>query len=256
MMLLKILFVVGVPVDAFRMQGPKVSPKCEEEWMSIQMGGEERFADIMACEEKNQVDKKVIAHLQNGDKSDAISVMEESFQKCAKMSKECAKEIAPVVIQDIQSSGAAVSETCRQAMAKVLDDEKKMKEVDLCDTKGKYKEKVQAAMSKDDLDSAVDIAETSLEKCWGLSEKCAAQVAPVVVQEVETAPPEKRPQPESGKRKSWQSKGTIRILLANGSKNLSLIKAVLDRRNVFQKTNHSSFLQKNEKKVRLDSSLI
>lgn len=255
-MLLKILFVVVVTVDASRREGPKVSPKCEEEWMSIQMGDEERFKEIMACEEKTQVDEKVIEHLQNGDKSDAISVMEESFVECAEMSKECAKEIAPVVIHDIESSGAAVSESCKEEMAKVIDDKEKMKEVDSCDNQGKYKEKVEAAMSKGDHDSAVDAAETSLEKCWGLSEKCAAQIAPLAVQEVETAPPERRAQPteKPGKRKSWQSK--VRILLANNPKNLSLIKAVLDRRHVFQKTNHTSFLQKNGKKVRLDSSLI
>lgn len=253
-MLVQIFFAVVVTAAPSRKPDPTVSPKCEEEFMKIQTEGD--FAEIQACEEKNKYHAKVISHLQNDAKSDAISIMEEQFQECAKMSKKCAEEIAPVLVQEIQLSGEAVTKSCEQATAKVRNDKEKMKEVESC--QGKYVKQVQAALSKDHLNSAMDAMETSLKKCWGLSEKCAAQMAPIAMFEVD-------PPPQEGEKKYLGRDGRpLKIqpggrpmgffdvtrqsatLTGNNSEKLSLIEAALNRRNVLQKTNatHLSYKRK------------
>lgn len=273
MMLLKMIVVVVGTAAASRRQGPTISAKCEEEFMKASPETEEEFLAIQECEQKNGYDIKVIAHLQDGDKKAAISAMEQSFQKCAKISEECSKEIAPMIITDLQMSGEAVSEECNQAMAEVQSDKEKMKEVEACEKKGEYLKKVQAALEKDDLDSAMDTAENSLEKCWGLSEKCAAQIAPVAVGQ---APPPAEQKEVNGRPRNIQPGGRPivtdqdrrvdyplllaktfeKLSLIRFSKKFSLIDAALDRRKSLPTSNRTSFLQKFVKMVHLDSSLI
>jgi len=189
MMSLNVFLILVVSASASRVkQGPgapgaaQISPKCKEEVKSIQT--KEKAEAVSACEEKAGYPQKAIAHLQNGDASSAISTIEESFQTCAKFSETCAKELAPVVIQQLQFSGAAVSGTCKASVHKIQKDEKKMKEVATCEQQGKVVEKVLMALNKNDLKSAVGEAQTGLEKCMGLEEKCASQLAPVVVNQV------------------------------------------------------------------------
>jgi len=186
MMSLKVFLILVVSASASRSKqsppGATVSPKCKEEVKGIQT--KEKAAAVAACEEKAQYPQKAVAHLQDGDAPAAISTIEESFQTCAKFSETCAKELAPVVVQQLQFSGAAVSQTCRQSVKKVQTDEKKMKEVATCEKDGKVVEKVLVALNKNDIKSAVGAAQGGLEKCMGLEEKCAVQLAPVVVNQV------------------------------------------------------------------------
>lgn len=186
MMSLNVFLILVISASASRTKQPPgatgISPKCKEEVKGIQT--KEKAAAVTACEEKAKYPQKAIAHLQNGDTSAAISTIEESFQTCAKFSETCAKELAPVVIQQLQFSGAAVSQTCKDSVHKIQSDEKKMKEVATCEQQGKVVEKVLMALNKNDLKSAVGAAETGLEKCMDLSEKCASQLAPVVVNQV------------------------------------------------------------------------
>merc|ERR1719375_950455 len=63
-------------------------------------------------------------------------------------------------------------------------DEKKAKAMQECDKKEKLSEKLLAALKKGDLNGAVSAAETGLEKCMSMSETCAFQIAPAVVNSV------------------------------------------------------------------------
>jgi len=180
-MVFRVFFVLAITATASG-QAPGVSPKCKEELKSIQT--KEKAQAVRACEEKAKYPQQAIAHLQNGDRSAAISTIKESFQSCAKFSETCAKEIAPQVIQQIEFSGKAVSKNCQESVAVVLNDAKKMKEVTECEKQNKVVENILVGLNGNDLKSALDVAETSLEKCSGLSEKCASQLAPVVVNQV------------------------------------------------------------------------
>lgn len=261
-MLLGILFAVVVSAAHSRKQAPEFSEKCQEEFMSMQT--EERYVAITECEKQNGYDKDVIAHLRKGDRSAAISVMEESFQECGKLSKECAEQIAPVIVEEIQLSGEAVSETCQQAWAKVMEDESKMKEVAACEKQGKYAAKVEAALSKDDLDSAMDAAETSLKECWGLSEECAIQIAPVAVGQVgmsSDSPPATDDEPATDNQPSGQPAGNIqpggRRPVTERERRIfgGFLGVFLDRAHIVQKANHRFMRRKDEKKIHLDSFL-
>jgi len=159
-----------------------VSAKCKEEVKGIQ--NKEKAAAVGACEKKAKYAQQAVAHLQSGDRSAAISTIEESFQTCAKFSESCAKELAPRVIQQLEFSGAAVSSECKQTVAKIQRDQKKMKEVATCEAQNKVVENVLVALNNDDLKAALGAAETGLEKCSHLSEQCARQIAPVIVNQV------------------------------------------------------------------------
>jgi len=235
MMVYRIFFILAVTATASRLrtrQGPSVSPKCKEEVKSIQT--KEKAAAVGACEEKAQYPQKAIAHLQKGDRVSAIKTIEESFQTCAKFSESCAKELAPQVIQQIEFSGAAVSPQCKQSVAKVQKDQNKMKEVMKCEKDVKVVEKVLVSLNKDDLKSAVDAAHTGLEKCMGLSDQCADQLAPVVVnQVVMRALMEAQKQqggPEEVPMTTVFARASATVLASKPADKLSLIGAALDQR--------------------------
>lgn len=223
-----------------------VSPKCKEEIKGIQT--KEKAAAVSACEEKAKYPQQAIAHLQNGDPPAAIATIEESFQTCAKFSKTCAKELAPVVVQQLQFSGAAVSPTCRESVKKVQTDKEKMKEVASCEQKGKVVEKVLVALNKNDLHAAVDVAEGGLEKCMGLSEKCASQLAPVVVNQVVMRALMQQQQTEKDgiPQTTVFARATSTVLAQSSPDNLSLVGTALDQRvhTAIPKKQGMSFLQK------------
>eukprot|EP00746_Dinoflagellata_sp_MGD_P165542 gnl/MRDRNA2_/MRDRNA2_94871_c0_seq1.p1 gnl/MRDRNA2_/MRDRNA2_94871_c0~~gnl/MRDRNA2_/MRDRNA2_94871_c0_seq1.p1 ORF type:complete len:274 (-),score=83.35 gnl/MRDRNA2_/MRDRNA2_94871_c0_seq1:61-882(-) len=256
MMSLNVFFILVISASASRSKqspgapGATISPKCKEEVKGIQT--KEKAAAVATCEEKAQYPQKAVAHLQNGDPTAAIATIEESFQTCAKFSETCAKELAPVVVQQLQFSGAAVSQTCRQSVKKVQADKKKMKEVATCEQQGKVVENVLVALNKNDIKSAVGAAQTGLEKCMGLSEKCAVQLAPVVVNQVVM-----RALMESQQQEQQQQGGgniptttvfarASTLIAQNHPDKLSLIGTALDQTvpRVVPKKRSMSFLQK------------
>lgn len=143
-----------------------------------------KAAAVSACEEKAKYPQQAIAHLQEGDRAHAISTIEESFEKCAAFSESCSKELASKVVQNLEFSGAAVSDNCKQSIASIQKDQKKMQEVEKCEKEGQHTENVLVALSKNDLSAAVGAAQTGIEKCMGLSDKCAGQIAPVFVNQI------------------------------------------------------------------------
>lgn len=181
MIAFRIFFVLVATATASRL-APSVSAKCQEQVKGIQT--KEKAAAVGACEEKAQYPQKAITHLQNGDRPAAISTIEESFQTCAKFSESCAKELAPRVIQQLEFSGAAISNECKQTVAKIQGDQQKMKEVATCEKQNKVVENILVALNKNDLAAALDASQKGLEKCSHLSEKCARQIAPVIVNQV------------------------------------------------------------------------
>jgi len=225
-----------------------ISPKCKEEVKGIQT--KEKAAEVSACEEKGKYPQKAVAQLQNGDPSAAISTIKESFRTCAKFSETCANELAPVVVQQLQFSGAAVSPTCRESVKKVQTDKEKMKEVATCEQKGKVVEKVLTALNKDDLHDAVDVAETGLQKCMGLSEKCAGQIAPVVVNQVvmRALMASQQKQGADGiPTTTVFARATSTVLTQSTSDKLSLVGTALDQRvhtAIPKRPASMSFLQK------------
>jgi len=259
MMWFKIIFVLTISAAASRTrQNPNISPKCKQEVQGIQ--GKERAAAVSKCEKKGQYPQKAISHLQNGNKSAAVLTIEESFQKCAKFSPKCAKELAPVVIQQLEFSGAAVSMTCRKAVAKVQNDAKKMKEVQACEKKSNVVKHVLVALNQNDLNSAVDAAETGLENCMGLSEKCANQLAPVVVNQIvmRAMMEQQAGQKQQEIPETTVFANTAKTVLTDTTDKLSLIGEALDRRGQVANLegDHMSFLQKKVKTTRLPERFV
>jgi len=252
----KIFFVLTIGAAGSRRQNPNVSPQCKQEVRGIQT--KERAAAVAACEKKGKYPQQAIAHLQDGDKTSAVSTIEESFQKCAKFSQKCAKELAPVVIQQLQFSGAAVSMKCRESVAKVQNDEKKMQEVQVCEKQSGVVKKVLVALNKDDLNSAVDAAHTGLEKCMGLSEKCASQLAPVVVNQIVMRAMMEQQQKPQEIPETTVFANTATMVLANNTEKLSLIGEALDHRVQVSnlKSDRMSFLQKSVKTTRLSQRFV
>jgi len=186
MLSLKIFFALVVSSTASRIHTLKpaadMSAKCQEETKKLQT--KEKVMAATDCEEKHQYPQQAIKLLQDGDKAAAVSIIEEDFQKCGEMSEQCAKELAPVVIQQLQFSGAAVADECKQEVDDVKNSALKSNEADQCEQKEKVYENALVALNNKDLDGAIKIAENSLKKCMKLSDRCASQIAPVVVNQV------------------------------------------------------------------------
>lgn len=241
-MALKIFFLLAISASASR-HASIVSPQCKDEVRSIQT--KEKAAEVGECEQKGQYPKKAIAHLQNGDRNAAVDAIEESFRTCAKFSEPCAKELAPQVIQSLEFSGAAVSYECKAAAAKVQGDAVKMQQVAKCEQKTKHTENVLAALNKNDLDAAVGSAKKGLQECMGLDEKCASQLAPVVVNQVVMKSLEAAGAKQETPMTTVFASAMTPVLAATTSEKLSLIGTVLDQKaRILPPTHGVSFLQR------------
>jgi len=85
-------------------------------------------------------------------------------------------------VQKLKFSGAGVSEECADEMEAWQTDEKRVDEVTKCEKEEKVQEGVVGKLKMQDLDGAVEVVEKSMEKCIKFkNEKCAEQLAPVVV---------------------------------------------------------------------------
>lgn len=241
-MALKIFFVLAICAAATR-HTSVVSPKCKEEVRSIQT--KEKAAAVGECEKKGQYPQKAIQHLQQGDRNAAIATIEESFQTCAKFSEPCAKELAPRVIQSLEFSGAAITYECKSAVTKVQSDQVKMQQVKECENKTKHTENVMAALDKNDLDAAVGSAKKGLKECMGLSEKCATQLAPFVVNQVVMKSLEAAGAKQETPMTTVFASAMTPVLAAATSEKISLIGTVLDEKSrILPPTRGMSFLQR------------
>jgi len=168
------------------------------------------------CEKKGQYPDKVLALLKKGDEAGATSLTEEMFKKCAKFSDKCASEVAPGLIMELRFSGLAVSDTCAQEAGKVEKDPELQQFAAECQTEEKVGENILMALNKNDLKSAMGVAETSLTKCLKMSEGCAWQLAPVLVNDVVMQAMQSQAA-QSGQQQQQQTPQTI-VLTASQKK--------------------------------------
>jgi len=247
-MLSKIFFYLVISAAASRnQQGPQstgLSEQCKKEVKSIQT--KEKATAVNACEQKAGYTQKAVKQLQDGDESAARSTIEQSFQECAKFSETCAKEIAPQVVRKLQFSGAAVSDTCRQSVAKLQQDQKKMKEVAQCEEQSKVVQGVLGALNKNDLNAAVGVAKSALVQCYALSEKCANQLAPVIVNQVVMAALMEQQQQQQIPTTTVFGRVSSVVLAPQHAEKLSLVGAASDPRvhTALRQERGMSFLQK------------
>lgn len=164
---------------AAKAKGPELPPQCQEQLHALRDGAKQQEA--AKCEKDNQLPSKVITYLQAGKKSEAENATKTAFEKCAKMTPECAAQIAPGTVQELRFSGVALSDTCKDAVNKAQSDKAAMQEVRKCEKTENIAKGMISALNNDDLEGAVTAAQTGLEKCMKLSSKCAFQVAPVLI---------------------------------------------------------------------------
>lgn len=133
------------------------------------------------CEDQGQYSYHIAEALKKDDRKLAMAAAIELFAKCGKMSKACAEKMAPGLVEEVRLSGMTVSDECRAQTKKLQGDKAHLKGAAECDKKEKFSEKVMAFLEKDDLHEAVNAAEQSLTTCMKLSNDCAHQVAPILV---------------------------------------------------------------------------
>lgn len=161
-----------------------LAPECSAQLHEL--NSKEKRKKAAECEQENGYSDQVIEHLQGGQEAEAVAVTAKSFESCGKLSFTCAGEVAPSVVQEIRFSGVAVSDTCRERAAKTQKDEKFMAQVHKCESDEKVAEQLLSALNEGNLRNAVESSEHGLEKCMKLSDVCAFQIAPVLVNQVVT----------------------------------------------------------------------
>jgi len=186
-MQIAVLISAVLAVDAARLvkqpQGPGgLSPDCNKELNKLR---DPKVQEASAkCEQKGQYPDKVVGLLKKGDEAGATKLVEEMFQKCASFSEKCAAEVAPGLIMEIRFSGVAVSEKCLEDVGKVQKDPKAQQFAAECQAEEKVGENILMSLNKNDIKSAMNFADHSLQKCLKMNEKCAWQLAPVLVNDV------------------------------------------------------------------------
>lgn len=161
----------------------QISAGCQEELRSLH--GAKRQADAAACEKEHGFPSLVIGHLQARRQGEAVAVTQKSFETCGGLSSACALEVAPGVVQELRFSGVVMSEHCRASVNAAQKNPNSTK-VHACEEREHVAEGILGALNKAKLDAAVSVAEGALLKCMGLTEECAFQVAPVLVNQMVT----------------------------------------------------------------------
>lgn len=158
---------------------PDVAAQCQDQLHTLRDVAKQQAA--AQCEKDNQFPNQVITSLQAGKILDAENTTKIAFEKCAKMTSECAAQIAPGTVQELRFSGVALSDGCKDKVNEIQADKAAMKEVRKCEKSENVAQGMISALKDDDLESAVNAAQTGLEKCMKLSHECAFQVAPVLI---------------------------------------------------------------------------
>jgi ATP-dependent Clp protease adapter protein ClpS len=184
-MQLTLLILTALTVDAARLvkQAPKgISPDCNGELNRLRDPKiQKESAD---CEQKGQYPDRVLNYLKQGDEANATKLVEEMFKKCAGFSEKCAAEVAPGLVMEVRFSGVAVSEKCFAEVEKVQKDQEAQQVAAKCQQEEKTGENILMALNKNDLKTAMDVADNSLQKCMKMSKKCSWQLSPVLVNDV------------------------------------------------------------------------
>lgn len=186
-MQIAVLISAVLAVDAARLvkqpQGPGgLSMECNKELNKLRDPKVQEASS--KCEQEGQYPDKVVALLKKGDEAGASKLVEEMFQKCASFSEKCAAEVAPGLIMEIRFSGVAVSEQCLVEVGKVQKDQKAQKFAAECQAEEKVGENILMSLNKNDIKSAMNFADQSLQKCLKMSKSCSWQLAPVLVNDV------------------------------------------------------------------------
>jgi len=174
--------VLSVDAARFAQQPAGLSADCNEQLNRLKDPEVQKAS--AKCEKEGKYPDQVVALLKKQDEAGATKKVEEMFTKCAKFSETCAKQVAPGLVMELRFSGAAVSEECVAAVGKVQQDPEAQKVAAKCQAEEKVGENILMALNKNDLKSAMSVADNSLQKCLKLSKGCAWQLSPVLVNDV------------------------------------------------------------------------
>eukprot|EP00746_Dinoflagellata_sp_MGD_P161862 gnl/MRDRNA2_/MRDRNA2_89161_c0_seq1.p1 gnl/MRDRNA2_/MRDRNA2_89161_c0~~gnl/MRDRNA2_/MRDRNA2_89161_c0_seq1.p1 ORF type:complete len:281 (-),score=78.26 gnl/MRDRNA2_/MRDRNA2_89161_c0_seq1:59-901(-) len=183
-----LLLALGMlAVDGARLvkqrQGPQgLSQECNQELNRLR--DPEVQKKSAECEKEGKYPDRVVENLKKGNEANATKLVEEMFTKCASFSEACAAEVAPGLIMEVRFSGVAVSEQCLADVSSVQKDPESQKKAAQCQAEQKVGENILMALNKNDIKGAMDVADASLQKCLHCSDKCAWQLAPVLVNDV------------------------------------------------------------------------
>jgi hypothetical protein len=87
-------------VQEMRISGVAVSDACKNEYDKIQKD-EKVLAQTQECDNKEKLAEKALTALSNGQGDDAIEATTQGLEKCMNISKTCAFQLAPVVVNSI-----------------------------------------------------------------------------------------------------------------------------------------------------------
>jgi len=164
-------------------QGPQgLSAECNQELNSLR--DPEVQKKSAECEQEGKYPDRVVELLKNGEEAKAEKLVAEMFTKCASFSEKCAGEVAPGLIMEVRFSGVAVSKACMANVSNVQKDPEAQQEAAQCQAEEKVGQHILEELKENDIKGAMSVADKSLEKCLHCSDKCAWQLAPVLVNDV------------------------------------------------------------------------
>jgi len=87
-------------VQEMRISGVAVSDGCKAEYAKVQ-NNEKALNATADCDKKEKLAEKTLSALSNGDADSAIDSAEQGLEKCMNISKPCAFQIAPVIVNSM-----------------------------------------------------------------------------------------------------------------------------------------------------------
>jgi len=133
------------------------------------------------CLDSQGYNKAVQKALYKGDRKKAMTEAATGFMECANISEVCANEEAEVIIFNVMLAGGAVEEACWQELnGKEAVESKGLQE---CQDNAMFN--LVTKLNRDDFDGALDVAAREhFQGCFGISEQCSVQLAPVLINEI------------------------------------------------------------------------
>lgn len=159
-----------------------LSLQCNEQISTLY--NHEVVKNVAKCEDDHGIPAKVLQTLQSGNVKRAKELVVSSFTLCANFSDTCAEKVGDRLIDEMMNPGTAISDSCQKQVKDVQDDPVVMKQVGQCEKDGQLVERIHEEIGKGDMSSAIEAARGGLLKCMGVSASCAAQLAPVIVNNV------------------------------------------------------------------------
>jgi len=87
-------------VQEMRLSGVAVSDECKAEYSKVQ-NSEKAMAATADCDNKEKLAEKTLAALNNGEADSAIDSTEQGLERCMNISKPCAFQLAPVMVNSV-----------------------------------------------------------------------------------------------------------------------------------------------------------